>query len=103
MFITVQAENPLMLEAMPTMHSLGTWESPERTKDAWDVGINSVVDADGQVVAWKLIFLLEKFKLNNMEVAMLFGKVIEGKDILQHMASRTKQDRFNLQVTVKTV
>jgi hypothetical protein len=29
--------------------------------------------------------------------------VLEGKDILHHMASRTKQDRFNLQVTVKTV
>ncbi|XP_057367824.1 E3 ubiquitin-protein ligase TRIM32-like [Daphnia carinata] len=103
MFITVQAENPLMLEAMPAMHSLGTWESQERTKDAWDVGINSVLDADGQVVAWKLIFLLEKFKPNNMEVAMLFGKVLDGKEILQQMASRTKQDRFNLQVTVKTV
>lgn len=103
MFITVQAENPLMLEAMPAMQSLGTWESQERTQDAWDVGINSVLDADGQVVAWKLIFLLEKFKPNNMEVDMLFGKVLEGKDILHHMASRTKQDRFNLQVTVKTV
>ncbi|KAK4007914.1 hypothetical protein OUZ56_013075 [Daphnia magna] len=103
MFITVQADNPLMLEAMPAMHSLGTWESQERTKDAWDVGINSVLDADGQVVAWKLIFLLKKFKPSNMEVAMLFGKVLDGKEILQQMASRTKQDRFNLQVTVQTV
>lgn len=103
MFITVQAENLLMIEAMPAMQSLGTWESQERTQDAYDVGINAVLDADGQVVAWKFIFLLEKFKPNNMEVAMLFGKVLEGKDILHHMASRTKQDRFNLQVTVKTV
>lgn len=101
MFITLQVENPLMLEAIPSMQSLGAWERHERTKDAWDIGINSVLDADGHVIAWKLIFLLEKFKPNNMEVAMLFGKVTEGKEVLQQMASRTKQDRFNLQVTVK--
>lgn len=103
MFITVQAENQLMLESMPAMQSLSTWESQERPKDAWDVGINAVVDADGQVVSWKMIFLLEKFKPNNMEITMLFGRVHEGREILQQMASRPKQDRFNLQVTVKTV
>ena len=103
MFITVQVENPLMLDAMPAMQGLCVWESDERTKDAWDVGVNAVLDNDGQVVSWKMIFLLDKFKPNNMEVAMLFGKVLEGKDILQQLALRTKQDRFNVQVTLKTV
>lgn len=101
MFITIQAENPLMLEAMPAMQELRVWESPELSKDAWDVGVNAVLDADGQVVAWKLIFLLDKFKPNNMEVSMLFGKVLDGKEILQQLASRSKQDRFNVNVTIK--
>lgn len=101
MFITLQAENMAMLEAVPAMDSLSTWESSERATDAWDVGINAVLEEGGRVIGWKWIFQLERFKPNNMEVTMLFGKVMDGRDLLQRLSARTKQDRFNLFITMK--
>ena len=34
---------------------------------------------------------------------MLFGRVIDGKEILKRLAVRTGRERFNLNITMKTV
>lgn len=103
MFVTILVDNPFVLESVPAMRSLGSWESQEQARLAGDVGINAVFDVDGQVVGWKLIFLLEKFKPNNMEVSALFGHILEGGKTLLSMASKSKQERYNIQVSMKIV
>lgn len=102
MFVTLQSDNSAMVEGVPDLITLVDWESSERATDASDVGINVAVEEEGQIVGWKFIFQIDEFKPNNMEVSMLFGKVTNGRDVLQRLSSRTKHDRFNLIVTVKT-
>ncbi len=102
MFVTLQSENAAMVEGVPDLITLVDWESSERATDAWDVGINVAVEEEGRIVGWKFIFQIDEFKPNNMEVSMLFGKVTSGRDVLHRLSSRTKHDRFNLIVTVKT-
>lgn len=102
LFVAVEVENTRMLEELTGMTSLIAWEGSERSRDAYDVGINAII-VEGKVVAWKLMFLIDDFKPNNMENTMLFGKVVNGKDILRRLATRVKRDRCNLQITMKTV
>ena len=67
MFVTLQADNTELIDAVPAMESLANWQNPVRTAEAWEVGINSAME-EGKLVSWKWIFQLDKFKPNNMEV-----------------------------------
>ena len=79
------------------------WTNEEKSNCQWDVGIIPTTGMTGQVDGFKLIFLVEKFNKNNVELSMLLGKVTQGKDLIAALSRRKAQERHGLLITMKSL